>query len=96
MRRRDQALHDSTSRIPVAASYFPAGQSVQTVSPVVAAYFPVGQTVHALTPLSRLLYVPTGHALAEILTVGDVVQDPGFVIVTVATIGASAVLQVFP
>ncbi len=91
MRRRDLALHDSTSRIPVAASYFPAAQSAQTVSPVVAAYFPVGQTVHALTPLSRLLYVPTGHALAEILTVGDVVQDPGFVMVTVATMEVEVV-----
>ena len=65
MRRRDLALHDSTSRIPVAASYFPVGQSVQTVSPVVAAYFPVGQTVHSLTPVSRLLYLPTGHAEQE-------------------------------
>jgi len=35
-------------------------------------------------------------ALAEIITVGDVVQDPGFMIVTVATIGASEVLQFAP
>jgi len=58
-------LYDFTSSIPVAASYFPVGQSVQTVSPVVAAYFPVGQTVHSLTPVSRLLYLPTGHAEQE-------------------------------
>ena len=38
---------------------------MQTVSPVVAAYFPVGQTMHSLTPVSRLLYLPTGHAEQE-------------------------------
>ena len=57
-------LYDFTSSIPVAASYFPVGQSVQTVSPVVPAYFPVRQTVHALTPMS-VLYMPTGHAEQE-------------------------------
>jgi hypothetical protein len=50
---------------PVFPSYFPVGQSVQTVSPVVPAYLPVGQTVHSLTPVSRLLYLPTGHAEQE-------------------------------
>ena len=34
------------------------------MSPVFPAYF-VGQTVHSLTPVSRLLYVPTGHAEQE-------------------------------
>ena len=38
---------------------------MQTVSPVFPAYLPVGQTVHSLTPVSRLLYVPTGHAEQE-------------------------------